>query len=86
MLQINSNDLSQVRTCLAGGGNVLKKPNDTICNDNIQSILSILNSRQIKIDASSLGGINHRSVHFDVEKKEVYIKQGDSKSKLLKRW
>lgn len=86
LLQIETDDTSDIRTCLVGAGNVLKKKNDTVCKNNIDSILDILHRHHIKIDAKSLGGIYRRTMHFDIQKREVYMTEGESKLELLKRW
>ncbi len=74
---------STLHFCLVGAGNVLKKSNDTICKNNINSVISILNEKQLSISAKALGGILRRSVRFDIENDEVYFTEGDSGEKLL---
>jgi chemotaxis protein CheD len=58
---------SDINVCLVGAGNVLKKENYTICNDNIKSVMKILNDKQLKISAKALGGTLRRSVRLDIE-------------------
>ncbi|MBS4001370.1 MAG: chemotaxis protein CheD [Desulfobulbaceae bacterium] len=86
LLQADMNDLTTIRTCLVGAGNVLIKHDDTICENNINSILSIFSDLAIKIDVCALGGINRRSLQFDIATREVYITEGDSELKLLIQW
>ena len=68
-----------IRACIAGGGNVLKRPDDTICKANIRSVKQILNDKNILITASSLGGDTRRTLKFDIEKGKVFCTEGDSK-------
>jgi len=86
LLQSDMDNLSPIRTCLIGAGNVLKKQDDTICESNIRSISALLNDLKIGISASSLGGNYRRSVHFDIEKAEVFITIDNSKLTLLHRF
>lgn len=72
-----------IQTCLVGGGNVLKRKDDFICQDNIASVVGILNNRGITIRAKDLGGTERRSISLDVEKGTVHFKVRDSKEKLL---
>jgi len=77
---------SDLSFCLVGAGNVLKKENETICKDNIQSIINILNDKQLKISAKALGGTLRRSVRLDIENASVYFTEGESKEMLLWHW
>jgi len=86
ILQADIDGFSPIRICLVGAGNVLKKQDDTICESNINSIVSIFRDLAIKIDVCTLGGTNRRSVQFDVENREVYISEGDSELKLFNYW
>ena len=72
-----------IEACLVGGGNVLKRKDDTICSDNIASVVGILMERCIKIQAKDLGGTMRRSISMDVGKGTVHYMVGDSKEKLL---
>ena len=76
----NKND---IKACLVGGGNVLNRKDDTICDENIKSITEILNRNHIKIKAKAVGGTVRRSISFDVETGSIYYTEGDSKEKLL---
>ena len=44
-----------IDVCLVGGGNVLRKGNDTICEDNIRSTTHLLEERSIPVRAAVLG-------------------------------
>jgi len=72
-----------IEVCLVGGGNVLKRKDDTICQDNITSIVELLNEKCIKIRAKAVGGTERRSISLDIEKGSVYYTQADSKEMLL---
>lgn len=68
---------------LVGGANVLKRENDTIAKDNVDSIEMILKEKQIEIKAKSTGGFERRTVLFDIGKGCIYYTVGDSKQKIL---
>jgi len=72
-----------IEACLVGGGNVLKREDDTICAANIASINEILIEKQIEIRAKSLGGTERRTISLDVENGTVRITMGDGKEKVL---
>ena len=72
-----------IEVCLVGGGNVLERENDTICQDNITSIVELLDEKQIKIRAKAVGGIDRRSVSLNVENGSLYYTEGNAKEKLL---
>ena len=76
-------DKEGVEVCLAGGANVLERKDDTICRDNVESIIGLLKERDIKIKAGSLGGIQRRSVVFNVEEGGVYCSEGGGLERLL---
>ena len=86
LLQVKNNDTSQLRVCLVGAGNVLKKSDDTICKNNINSLLTLLKELKIEISATSLGGNLRRTVRFNIESGEVYYTKGDSNLTLLFHW
>lgn len=83
LMQKSEDKVSQLETCLIGGGNVLKRSKDTIGKDNIDSVESLLAEKGIKICAQDLGGLERRTVLFDIEKGCVYFTVGDSKQKIL---
>ena len=86
ILQQQGAVLSDLSVCLVGAGNVLKKENYTICKDNIQSVINILNEKQLNISAKTLGGILRRSIRLDIENASVYFTEGESKEMLLWSW
>jgi len=76
-------DTENIEVCVVGGSNVLKRPDDTICQANIDSVLNILTEKNIKIKAKSLGGTRRRSVFFDTKTSNVYHSIGGEDDKLL---
>lgn len=72
-----------IEVCLVGGSNVLKRKNDTICQANINSVLEILNEKEIKIRAQSLGGTERRNILLETKSGNVYHSIGNEKNKLL---
>ena len=72
-----------IHSCLIGGGNVLKRPDDTICGNNIDSISRILKEKGIKITAQAVGGFVRRSASLDTETGCVYYTEAGGPEKLL---
>ena len=68
---------------LIGAGNVLKKTDDTVCKDNIESTLQHLQKRHLKLKAQALGGTRRRSVSLDVESGTVSYSEGGGAEKPL---
>ncbi len=74
---------SDIEVCLVGGGNVLQKDDDTICERNIESVTELLKEKGIPIRACAVGGMERRTVRLDVETGTVTYSEGDSPEKLL---
>jgi len=72
-----------IEICLIGGANVLKRKNDHIGKDNLDSVKKLLSEKQLEIKAISIGGFERRTVLFDIEKGCIYYTVGDSKQKIL---
>lgn len=72
-----------IEVVLVGGGNVLKKKDDTVCKDNIESTIQHLKEKHIPIRATALGGTERRGVCLNVESGCVSSTEGDEKEKLL---
>lgn len=72
-----------LEVCLVGAGNVLKKQDDTICKDNIESTMELLGKKHIPVRAAALGGTERKGVSLDVESGSIYYTEGDGKEKLL---
>lgn len=79
-LGVNSDD---IEVCLVGGANVLKRNNDTIWKDNIDSVVELLKRKNIKIRAEALGGTKRRSVFIDVERGVIHYTDLDGSERVL---
>ena len=84
MFEAGSN-ADDIEVCLVGAVNVLENVDDTICEDNIKSVSTILAEKNIPVRASALGGTERRSVFLDVENGVVSCTEGDKKEKALWR-
>jgi len=76
----NQRDLE---VCLVGAGNVLKKQDDTICKDDIESTTELLEKKHIPVRAAVLGGTERKGVSLDVGSGSIFYTEGDGKEKLL---
>jgi len=74
---------SNIEVCLVGGGNVLKRKDDTICAANIESTTQLLNNKNIPIRATALGGTKRKSISLDVESGAVSCVIGDEQKEDL---
>jgi chemotaxis protein CheD len=83
LLYKNGSSPERVDICIVGGGNVLKKENDTICKQNINSVNSILSREKFRIKARKTGGYERKSVRLNVGTGEVYYTIGDENEKPL---
>jgi len=77
---VNQCDLE---VCLVGAGNVLKKQDNNICKDNIESTTELLKKKHIPVRAAALGGTERKCISLDVETGCIFYKEGDGKEKLL---
>jgi chemotaxis protein CheD len=75
--------LGDISVCLVGAGNVLRKEDDTVCPNNIQSVTTILAKKAIPVRMSILGGCDRKSVFLDAKNGRISYSQGDSSVKLL---
>lgn len=71
--------------CVVGGGNVLKRDDDSICRNNIKSVLQILKDNNIEPMEQVLGGTIRRAVKLDIELGRIYISEDGSRDKILWR-
>ena len=69
--------------CITGGGNVLERDDDTICEANIRSVSRALEESGIALVASEVGGTRRRSASLDVGCGRVSCTVGDSGPMLL---
>lgn len=74
---------SDMIAVVAGGGNVLRRPDDTICSMNIYSVLAVLRQRRVPVAASSLGGTERRKVRLDLSTCLAFQAMGDDQEKIL---
>lgn len=74
---------SDLEICLVGAGNVLEKPDDTICQSNIDSVTEIIKEKNIPVRASVLGGIKRKSVMMDVAVGKINYTEGNGKATFL---
>ncbi len=75
--------IKDLRTCLAGGGNVLQRDDDAICKSNIESVTSSLTERNIAIKKKAVGGTVRRSVFFKIETGTIYYSEDSKNEKVL---
>ncbi|MBN2035252.1 MAG: chemotaxis protein CheD [Chitinispirillaceae bacterium] len=69
--------------CVAGAANVLMDTDDTICRDNVKSVLRLCSSAGFTVEAQSIGGFKRRSVCLDVETCCVFCAIGDEPEFML---
>jgi len=72
-----------IEIALVGGGNVLNRDDDTICKDNIESVLELLRMKNLKIKAQALGGTCRRSVTLDIESASIFYSESNDSETLL---
>jgi len=66
-----------IEVVLVGAANVLCREDDTICRDNIESVLDLLAKKQLKVKDQALGGTARRSVSLDIERGIVSCAEGN---------
>jgi chemotaxis receptor (MCP) glutamine deamidase CheD len=76
-------NLCDLGVCLVGAGNVLKKQDDNVCKNNIDSITQLLKEKNIPVRAAVLGGTERKSVSMDIKSGSVYYTEGDRVEKML---
>ncbi|MFC2048586.1 chemotaxis protein CheD [Elusimicrobiota bacterium] len=76
---------TNIKASIVGGGNVLKKKDDTISKANVHSVIECLTKKKIGIIGSSVGGIERRSVSLDIESGDILFSVGDSNMQILKK-
>jgi chemotaxis protein CheD len=74
---------NEIETCLVGGGNLLKRKDDTICEMNISSVIGIFKEKNIPIQKMDIRGTERRSASLHIQTGRVYFSVGNSKEKLL---
>jgi len=66
-----------IEVVVVGAANVLGREDDTICRDNIKSILDLLAKKRLKVKAQALGGTARRSASLDIERGIVSCAEGN---------
>ena len=74
---------NDIEVCMVGGGNVLKKEDDTICTSNIKSVTELLTEQDIPIRGKIVGGMERKGIFLDIEKGAVSYTEGDGSKRLL---
>ena len=72
-----------IEAALVGGGNILNREDDTICNANIESTLELLAKKGLKVTAQAVGGTVRRSVSLDVESGKMFYTEGHGNENML---
>ncbi len=75
--------LTETGVCLLGAANVLKKADDTICQNNIHSITEYLKRKGIPVHAAILGGDQRKMACLYVREGRMTYTQGESSEKTL---
>lgn len=83
IMNADSVEASQLETCIIGGANVLKRPNDTIGINNIDSVERLLDEQGVRICKKAVGGFERRTAEFNIGKGYIFYTEGDSKPKVL---
>jgi len=73
----------RLEACVAGGGNVLDRQADKLCDANIASAIGTLDQLGIALMARDVGGTQRRSLTIDVKAGRVSITVGDAAPTLL---
>jgi chemotaxis protein CheD len=68
---------------VAGGGNVLRHENDTVCDANVYSVRETLANLKIPVRAQSTGGYNRRKILLETLTGQVFYAEGDEGEALL---
>jgi chemotaxis protein CheD len=74
-----------IEVAVVGGANILGREDDTICKDNIKSVLELLAEKGLKIKARAVGGTERRSVSLDIESGIVLCTEGNGRETPLWR-
>ena len=74
---------TDIEICLVGGANVLKKENETLTGDIINSVQKTIKAKRVKVRAESLGGVERRSAVLNTENGIVHYTIGEGPEKIL---
>jgi chemotaxis protein CheD len=70
-------DIQKLRVFVAGGGNVLNLPDETVCENNINSVRNILAQYKLKPVVEFTGGTIRRRIRLDLNTGRFYCAEGD---------
>lgn len=79
MLELMKPEKNNLVIHLAGAGNVLQRADDTICEENIDSVTTILQAKGLEVSGTSLGGYQRRTVWLDTATGVVSVSVGDGR-------
>ena len=74
---------TNIKICLIGGANVLRKKDDLIAETLVVNVLKTIGKNKMKICASSLGGFERRIARLEIKTGNVYFTIGESTEKVL---
>lgn len=74
-----------VKICLVGGSNVLRKYDDSLVDAIINSVYEVLMKRKITVAEAALRGHERRNALLDIATGNLYYSVGDGESKVLCR-
>jgi chemotaxis protein CheD len=72
-----------IKICLVGGANVLKKPKDTLVKNIVDSVLEVIYNAKIPVIETSLLGLKRRGASIEISSGIVHFSVGDAPSKIL---
>ena len=75
--------IENLNICIAGGANVLNSPDDSICRENVASVLEQCERYNLPVVARSLGGYLRRRVMVNVGQLTVSCGIGDQADFIL---
>lgn len=79
----HGSDVSGISVIVAGGANVLHRHDDTICRMNIDSVMGILQRKNLSAIAQSLGGLTRRRIRLNITEGCVMCTLGDCMETVL---
>lgn len=76
-------DKEKLKAVVVGGGNVLKRDNDTIGTDNLDSVYQLLKKYNIEIVAASVKGTERKTVRYDIRQGIIFCTKGNEPEREL---
>ncbi len=68
---------------LIGGANVLQRPDDSICQTNINSVRRLIDEKELNVVAQALGGVDRMSASLDLAQGQIFYTEGNGTKKKL---